>query len=206
MPVWNLKSPTSSCCCSATHLCPTLCNPMDLHYARPPCPSPSPRACLIHVHWVSDAIQPSCPLSSPSPASGSFLTSQLFPSDGQSIGASASTSVLLMNIQYWFPLGFTYLISLLSKGLSRVFSNTKVSILLHSAFFMVQLSHQYMTTRKTIALTRWTFGGKIMCMLFNILSMLVITFIPRSKHLLIWWLESTICSDFGASPLQKKKK
>ena len=68
----------------------------------------------------------SCPLSSPSPASGSFLRSQLFISSGQSIGASTSTSVLLMNIQYWFPLGFTGLISLVSKGLSRVFSKPQL--------------------------------------------------------------------------------
>jgi len=77
--------------------------------------------------------------------------SQLFTSGGQSTGVSASASILLMNIQDWFPLGLTGLISLESKGLSRVFSNTtaqKPSILLHSAFFMVQLSHSYMITGK----------------------------------------------------------
>ena len=75
------------------------------------------------------------------------------------------------NIQDWFPLGLTGLISLLSKGLSRVFSNTtisKASILQHSDFFMVQLSHPYMTTGKTIATTRWTFVGKVMSLLFNV--------------------------------------
>ena len=82
-----------------------------------------------------------------------------------------------------------------SKGLSRVFSNTtvqisKASILQHSAFFIVQLSHPYVTTGETIALTRWTFAGKVMSLLFNMLSRLVITFPPRSKHLLISWLQS----------------
>ena len=79
-----------------------------------------------------------------------------------------------------------------SKGLSRVFSNhgSKAPILQHSAFFIVQLSHLYMTTGKTIALTRWTFVGKVMSLLFNMLSRLVITFLPRSKRLLISWLQS----------------
>ena len=110
-----------------------------------------------------------------------------------SIGVSASTSVLPMNIQDWFPLGWTGWISLQSKGLSRVFSNihsSKSSILHHSAFFTVQLSHPYMTTGKTIALTRQTFVGKVMSLLFNMLSRLVITFLPRSKRLLIAWLQS----------------
>ena len=74
---------------------------------------------------------------------------------------------------------------------------SKASILRHSAFFTVQLSHPYMTTGKTIALTRWTFVGKVMFLLLHMLSRLVITFLPRSKHLLIAWLQS-ICSDFGA--------
>ena len=68
--------------------------------------------------------------------------------------------------------------------------SSKASILPRSAFFIVQLSHPYMTTGKTIALTRWTFVGKIMSLLFNMLSRLVITFLPRSKHLLISWLQS----------------
>ena len=68
---------------------------------------------------------------------------------------------------------------------------SKASVLLCSAFFIVQLSHPYMTTRKTIALTRWTFFGKVMSLLFNMLSRLVITFLPRSKHLLISWLQSS---------------
>ena len=80
--------------------------------------------------------------------------------------------------------------------------SSKASILWHSAFFMVQLSHPYMTTGKTIALTRQTFVGKVIALLFNMLSTLVVTFLPRSKCLLISWLAVTICSDFGA---QKNK-
>ena len=129
-----------------------------------------------HVHWVSDAIQPSpvVPFSSclqSFPASGSFQMSQLFTSGGQSTGVSALTSVLSMNTQDWSPLGWTGWISLQSKGLSRVFSNTTVqkpSILRHSAFFIVQFSHPYMITGKTIALTRRTFVDKVMSLLFNI--------------------------------------
>ena len=119
--------------------------------------------------------------------------SQLFASDGQSVGVSASASVLPMNIPDWFSLGWTGWISLQSKGLSRVFSSTtvqKVSIFLCSAFFRVQLSHPHRTTGKTIALTRWTFVGKVMSLLFNMLSRWVITFLPRSKPLLISWLQS----------------
>ena len=94
--------------------------------------------------------------------------------------------------QDWSPLGWTGWISLQSKGLSRVFQHhsSKASILRHSAFFTVQLSHPYMTTGKTIALTRGTFVGKVMSLLLNMLSRLVIPFLPRSKHLLISWLQS----------------
>ena len=78
-----------------------------------------------------------------------------------------------------------------SNKLSRVFSNTVgASVLQHSAFFIVQLSHPYMTTGKIIALTRWTFVGKVMSLLFNMLSRLVIAFLPKSKCLLISWLQS----------------
>ena len=133
----------------------------------------------------------SCPQSFP--ASGSFPTSQLFASGGQSPGASTSASILPMNIQGWFPLGLTGLISLLFKGLSRVFSSTivrKASILQCLAFFMVQLSHPYTTIGKTIALTRWTFVDKVISLFFNMLSRFVIAFLPRSKRLLISWLKS----------------
>ena len=96
-----------------------------------------------------------------------------------------------MNIQDWFPLGWTGWISLQSKGLSRVFSNTTVQKhQIFSAFFIVQLSHPNMTTGKTIALTRRTSVGKAMSLFFNMLSRLVIAFLPRSKCLLISWLQS----------------
>ena len=117
---------------------------------------------------------------------------QFFVSGGQSIGASALALVLPMNIQDWFHLGLTGLISLQSKRLSRVFSNTTVQ---KHQFFSTQPSlrsnsHPYMTTGKTVALTRQTFVGKVMSLLFNMLSRLVITYLPRSKHLLISWLQS----------------
>ena len=97
-----------------------------------------------------------------------------------------------MDIQGSFPLALTESISLLSKGLKSLLQcySSKASILEHSDFFMVQLSHPYMTTRKTIALTRPTFVGKVMSQLFNKLSRLVLTFLPRSMHLLISWLQS----------------
>ena len=110
----------------------------------------------------------------------------------QSIGASVSASVLPMNIQGWFPLGLTGLISWLPKETLKSLlqhHNSKASILWHSAFFMVQLSHPYMTTGKLIALTIWTFVGKVMSLLFNTLSRFVIAFLPRNKHLLISWLQ-----------------
>ena len=140
------------------------------------------------------------------PASGFVPVSQFFASGSQSIGVSASASVLPMNIQ-GFSLGLTGLIFLQSKGLSRVFSqhhSSKASILQRSAFFIVQLSHPYMTTGKIIALTRRTFVDKVMSLLFNMLSRLVITFLPRSNRLLISWLQSpsavilqTITSSFS---------
>ena len=108
---------------------------------------------------------------------------QFFTSGGQSTGVSASASVLPMNIQGWFPLGWTGWISLQSKGLSRVFSNTIVQK--HQFFGTqlslwsnshIQLSHPYMSTGKTVALTRRIFVGKVMSLLFNVLSRLVITY------------------------------
>ena len=112
-----------------------------------------------------------------------------------------SASVLPMNIQDWFPLQLTGLSSLQSKGLSKVFSN---AVIQKHQFFATQLSlwsnssHPYMTTGKTIALARWAFVGKVMSLFFNMLSRLIITFLPWSKHLLISWLSVSICSDFGA--------
>ena len=144
-----------------------------LQHTRLPCPSPTPRAysnsCPLS-RWchptISSSVVPFSSCLQSFSASGSFPMSQLFTSGDQSIGVSASASVFPVNIQDWFPLGWTGWISLQSKGLSRVFSSSKASILRCSAFFMVQLSHPYMTTGKTIALTRRTFVGKVMSLLF----------------------------------------
>ena len=125
------------CCCSVTKLYLNPCSPME--YSKPGFPvlHHLPEFAQTHGHWVNDAIHPSYPLSPFSscpqsfPTSGSFPRSRLFPSGGQSIGASAS--VLPMNIQDWFPLGLPGFISLLSKGLSRVFSNITVQSINSSA-------------------------------------------------------------------------
>ena len=163
--------------------------PHESQHARPPCPSPSPG---VHSNshpssrWCHPAISSSfipfssCPHSLP--ASESFPMSQLITWGGQSTGVSALASFLPKNTQGWSPLEWTGWISLQFKGLSRVFSNTTVQkhqVFSNSAFFTVQLLHPYMTTGKTIALTRWTFVGKVMSLLLNMLSRLVITFLPR---------------------------
>ena len=149
-----------------------LCDPINcstpgfsvLHYL--------PEFAQIHVYWVSDAIQSSHPLSPPSPSALSVSQHQsLF----QWVGSSHQVAkvlelqlqhpVLLMNIQDWFPLGLTGLLSLQSKELSKESSqyhNLKVSIIQHSAFFIVWLSHLYMTTGKTTALAIQTFVHKVM--------------------------------------------
>ena len=153
-----------------------------------------------HVHWVGNAIQPSHPLSSPSPPA--FNPSQC---QGLFQGVSSLHQVAKVlefhlqhqSFQWIFRTDFLY------DGLvgspcnprdpSGVFSNTTVqkqSTLRCSAFFIVQLSYPYKTTGKTVALIRCTFVGKVMSLLFNMLSTLVITFLPRSKHLLISWLQS----------------
>ena len=118
--------------------------PHGLQHTSPPVHYQLPEFTLTRVYWVGDAIQPSHPLSSPFPpafnffpASSSFPRSLLFSSGGQKIRASASASVPPMNIQDWFPLGWTGFFSLLSKGLSRIFSNTTVK---KHLFFVTQLS------------------------------------------------------------------
>ena len=153
-----------------------------------------PEFTQTHVHRVSDAIQPSHPLSSPSPPA---------PNPSQHHSLSNESTLRMRWPKYW---SFSFSISsskehpgLISfrmdwldllavqgtlKGLLQHHSS-KASILQHSAFFTVQLSHPYMTTGKTIALTRGTFVGKVMSLLFNMLSRLVITFLPRNKHLVI---------------------
>ena len=122
------------------------------------------------------------------PASASFPVIRLFKSGEQNFETSASASVLPMNIQGWFPLELTCLISLQSKSLLQHHSS-KAPILWCSAFFKVQL-YPYMTTGKNITLTIHTFVGKVVSLLFNVLSRFVIPFLPRSKLLLISWLQS----------------
>ena len=151
-----------------------VCNslrPCGLQHARLPCPSSSPRAfsnsCPLN-QWCHPTISSSATSFFSClqyfPASGSFLTSRLFVSGGQSTGVSTSASVPLMNIQDWFPLGLTDLIPLQSKGLFKSLQHhsSKTSVLWPSAFFMVQLSHPYVTTGKIIALTIQTFVSKVM--------------------------------------------
>ena len=154
--------------------------PQGLQHARPPCPSPTPRVCLnsCPLRWCHPTISSSVvPFSShlqSFPASGSFQMSQFFTSGGQSIRVSPSASVPPMNIQDLFPLGNQ---SLALQGTLKSLlqhHSSKASILRCSAFFIVQLSHPYMTTGKTIVLTRETFAGKVMSLLFNMLSRLII--------------------------------
>ena len=169
-----------------------------LQHARPPCPSPTLRLLKVmsteSVMPYRDLIlcRPLRLLPSIFPESGSFQMSQLFTSGGQNIGVSASTVVfneysgLISFRMDWLDLlaGQGTLKSLLQHH------SSKASIIRCSAFFTVQVSHPYMTTGKTIALTRRTFVDKIMSLLFNTLSRFAITFIPRSKYLLISWLQS----------------
>ena len=129
---------------SVSQLCPTLCDPMDCSTPGLPVYHQLLELAQTNVHQVGDAIQLSHPLSSPSPPAfshsqhqGLFQMSQFFASGSQRIGVSASTSVLPMSIQDWFPLGWTDWISLQSKGLSRVFSNTTVQ---KHQFFSTQIS------------------------------------------------------------------
>ena len=152
-----------------------------------------------HVHRVSDAIQPSHPLSSPSPPA------PIPPS----IRVSSKESTLHMRWPKYWSFSFSIILSKEIPGLISFrmdwldllavqgtlksllqHRSSKASILWHSAFFTVQLSHPYMTTGKTIVLTRWTFVAKVMSLLLNMLSRLVINFLPRSKHLLTSWLQS----------------
>ena len=153
-----------------------------------------PEFTQTHVHWVGGAIQPSHPLSS---------------SSAPSIRVFSNESTLRMRWPKYWSFSFSIIPSKEIPGLISFrmdwldllavqgtlksllqHHSSKASILQCSAFFTVQLSHPYMTTGKTVALTRWTFVGKVMCLLFNMLSRLVITFLPRSKRLLISWLQS----------------
>ena len=184
---------------SVAQLCLTLCNPMNCSTPGLPVHHQLPEFTETHVHRVSDAIQPSHPLS----------PLLLLPPIPPSIRVFSNESTLRMRWpKYW---SFSFSISP-SKEIPGLISfrmdwldllavqgtlksllqhhSSKASILRHSALFTVQLSHPYMTTGKTIALTRWTFVGKVMSLLLNMLSGLVITVLPKSKRLLISWLQS----------------
>ena len=167
-----------------------------LQQARHPCPSPTPRVTQTHVHWVGDAIQPSHPLSSQSPpalsfpASGPFPMSQFIASGGQCIGVSASTSVLPMNIQDWFPLEWTGWISLQCKDSQKSsptpqfksINSSLLSFLYHPTPISI---HDYW---KNHSFNCMNICGQSNVSVFYMLSRLVITFLPRSKRLLISWL------------------
>ena len=167
-----------------------------LQHARPPCPSPTPGV-YSNSCPVGDAIQPSHPLSSPSHPPSVFPSTRVFSKEtvlhirwpkywslSFSISPSNEYSGLISFRMDWLDL-------LAVQGTLKsllIHHSPKASILWHSAFFLVQISQPYMTTGKTTALTRQTFVGKVMSLLFNILSRLVITFLPRNKYLLISWL------------------
>ena len=162
--------------------------PHESQYARPPCPSPTPG---VHSNscpsswWchpaISSSIVPFSSCSQSLPASESFPTSQLFAWGGQNIGVSAlEFSIGVPSKEHPGLISFRmdWLDLLAVQGTLKSLlqhHNSKASTLLLSAFFIIQLSHPYMTTGKTIALTRWTFVGKVMSLLFNMLSRLVIT-------------------------------
>ena len=130
--------------------------------------------------------------------------SQFFASGGQNIGVSASASVLPMNIQVSFRMNWFDLLAVQGTLKSLLqHHGSKASILWHSVLFMVQLSHPYMTTGKTIALTIWTFVCKVMSLLFNIMSRFVIAFLLRNKHLLITRLQLLQSSAVISSQIKK---
>ena len=184
---------------SVTQSCPTLCDPMN--HSRPGLPvhHQLPEFTQTHVHWDSDIIQPSHLLLSPSPSALNLSSIRVFSNESAhclrwpklwsfsfNISPSNEYSGLISFRMDWLDLLAVQgtLKSLLQHR------SSKASILQRSAFFMVQLSHPYMTTGKTTALTRRTFVGKVMSLLLNMLSRLVIIFLPRSKRLLILWLQS----------------
>ena len=189
----QMKDPLSIHFSSVIQSCLTLCDPMDCSMPGLPVHKPTsrvyPNSCPVS-QWchptISFSVIPSSSRLQSFSASGSFQMSQLFASGGQSIGVSASASGLITLRMDWLDL-------LAVQGTLKSFlqhHTSRPSILRHSAFFIVQLSHPYTTTGKTIALTRWTFIGKVTSLLFNKLSRLVITFLPKSKHLLISWMQS----------------
>ena len=179
---------------SVAQSCPILCDPMDYSTPGPSVHHQLLESTQTHVHWVSDAIQPSHPMPSPSPPALNLsqhqslfkwvISSHQWPkywSFSFNISPSYEYSGLISFRMDWLDL---LAVQGTIKNLLQHHSS-KASILWHSAFFTVQLTHLYMTTGKTIALTRQTFVGKVMSLLLNMLSRLVITFLPRSKRLLI---------------------
>ena len=175
-------------------MCPTHCSPVNYSMPGLPVHHQLLEFTQTHVHWVGDAFQPSHPLSPPSPPAfslsqhqGQFFTS----GDPQywsfSFSISPSNEYLgLVSVRMdWLDL---LAVQGTLRSLLQDYSS-KASILRHWAFFIVQLSHPYMTTGKTIALTRRTFVGKVVSLFVNMLSRLVITFLPRSERLLISWLQ-----------------
>ena len=158
-----------------------------------------PELTQTHVHWVGDAIQPSHPLLSP------ILLPSIFPSirdfSNKSVSCNRWQKYWIFSFKIspsneysgWISFRMDWLDLPAVQGTLKSLlqhHSSKASILWHSAFFIVQLSHPYMTPGKTIALTRWTFVGKIMSLFFNMLSRLVIAFLPRRKQLLSSWLQS----------------
>ena len=174
----------------------TLCDPMNCSMPGLPVCHQLPEFTQTHVHRVSVAIQPSHPLSSPSNPAPIPPSIRVFSNDSTllirwpkdwsfsfSISPSKEYPGLISFRMDW--LDFLAVQGTLKSLLQH--HSSRVSILWHSAFFTVQLSHPYLTTGKTIALTRWTFVGKVMSLLFNTLSRFVVASLPRSKHLLISW-------------------
>ena len=177
----------------------TCLQPRRLHHTRLPCPSPPYRVCsnsYIESVMPSNRLILCCPLlllPSIFPSIRVFSNESVLPirwpkywSFSFSISPSNEYSVLIFFRIDWLDL-------LAVQGILKSLLQhhcSKASVLQHSVFFMVQLSHPYMTTGKTIALTIWTFVGKVMSLLFNTLSRIVIALFPRSKHLLISWLQS----------------
>ena len=158
---------------SGAQLCLTLCDPMDcsttgfpVHHQLPEFAHSCPSRRWCHP-TISSSVVPFSSCLQSFPGSGSFQMSQFFASDGQSTEVSASASVLPINVQDWFPLGLWYDLLAVQGTLKSLLQhhNSKASILWCSTVFIVQLSHPYMTTGKTIALTRWTFVGKVMSLL-----------------------------------------
>ena len=171
--------------------------PHELQHARPPCPSPTPGVHSNSRPSVGDGLQPSHRLQSPSPTALNASQHQGLFKWVNSLHEVAK--VLSFSFSIISPKEHPGLISFRMDWLDLLavqgtlksllqHHSSKASILWHSAFFRVQISHPYMTTGKTIALTRWTFAGKVMSLLFNMLSRLVITFLLRSKCLLISWV------------------